>query len=376
MSRFFLSCENKQELVDLIEIAQALHDNYGYDVLYFDIAPLLSGGQSDSVEIGLFERQWRAKCIKGRLFKEMSVGLKLLTSFVNAFRLALLYYSNRAHFVLVGTPLLTYRLARILTFGNLRLVSYIRGVIAYSDENTSISSRIFLRFGKLKKFQFLSGLLSDYYASLVICIGNVTARFIASRGVPKRNIKVVGSVYCDKLLGGEGIKGEKTVVFVSSAFAFHGYEDAQQAQTALIRLIKNYISEQHPRLRFVVRPHPREANIYGPDLAKCLDLERGDPLIRYPSNALFISPVSTLIMELACAGRQSFIVADEFLHRRFGDWYEAVGVTPIRDWTRLIENYVGENIEEKQDFQGSISTKFQGSVVAQIAYEINGMART
>ena len=371
MSQFILSCENKQELTDLMAIAQALYDTRGHDVLYFDIAPLLSGAKGDSLESTLFKRQWSAKEIDGRIFKEMSAGLKLLASLINAFYLIFLYYTQRAEFVLVGTPLLTYRLARILTFGNLRLVSYIRGVIAYSDENTSVSSRMFIRFGRLMHLRAFASIFSDYYASSVICTGEVTARFVASRGVPVKNIKVVGSVYCDRLSGDEGKLGEKTVVFVSSAFAFHGYDDAQREQTALIRSIKTHMLTHHPEVRFVVRRHPREEErFYGSDLEECLDSEVGDPLTCYPSNALFLSPISTLIFEVAYAGRQAYIVSDEYFIQRFKSWYESVGLAPIVDWRSLIENYISGHEGQGQDFQGAFSIQYKGSVVAQIAREL------
>lgn len=371
MPQFILSCENKQELADLMAIAQCLHDAHGLEVFYFNITPLLAGGEGDSVDSFLFRRQWRAKAIRGYSFKKMPAVLKLLASLINAFYLAFLYYARRADFVLVGTPLLTYRLARILTFGNLRLVTYIRGIIAYSDENTSLSSQMFIRFGWLMRLRAFASILSDYYADLVICIGEVTASFIASRGVPEENIKVVGSVYCDNLSGEKGEDGEKTVVFVSSAFAFHGYDDAQQAQTKLIRLIRRHIEVHHPQVRFVVRRHPRESlSFYDHELAQCLDADLGDPLISYPPNALFISPISTLIFEVAYAGRQGYIVTDDFFEQRFKGWYDSVGLTPIADWRSLIGDYVGDCHMRRQDFQSSISAKYKGSVVAQIVREL------
>ena len=372
MPRFILSCENKQELVDLIAIAQALRDTQGHDVEYFDITPLLAGGKGEWVDTPLFKRQWCAKAIQGQAFKEMPAGLKLLTSLINASYLVFLYYSRRADFLLVGTPLLTYRLARMLTFGNLRLVTYIRGIIAYSDENTSVSSRIFTRFSKLMRLRAFASIVSDYYSDFVICTGEVTARFIGSRGVPTENIHVAGSVYCDSLTGDEGHKDKKTVVFVSSAFTFHGYHDAQQAQTAMIRSISEHLAAQHPQVGFVVRIHPREGlSCYDNGLAQFLDAAVGDPLTSYPSNALFISPISTLIFEMAYADRQSYLVADPFFVRRFNTWYKAVGVVPILDWRILIDNYVNGNAEQRQDFTNCISTRHKGNVVAKIARELS-----
>lgn len=374
MSRFILSCENKQELADLMAIAQALHDKHGLEVFYFNITPLLAGGEGDSVNTSLFKRQWRAKAIRGHAFKQMSAGLKLLASLINAFYLVFLYYARRADFVLVGTPLLTYRLARILTFGNLRLVTYIRGIIAYSDENTSVSSRMFIRFGRLMRLRAFASILSDYYADLVICIGEVTANFIASRGVPAENIKVVGSVYCDNLSGDEGEDGEKTVVFVSSAYAFHGYDDAQQAQTTLIRLIRKHIEAHHPQVRFVVRRHPREAlSFYDHDLAQCLDAEVGDPLTSYPSNALFISPISTLIFEVSYAGRQGYIVTDEFFARRFDAWYKSVRLDPVFEWRDVVDQYAAQEVNLRQDFSRAISISSKGRVVDRIALDVVGI---
>src|SRR5690606_3016142 len=117
--------------------------------------------------------------------------------------------------------------------------------------------------------------------------------------------------------------GPKVVVFVSSAFAAHGYADAQAAQTELIRILRN--EAVGARGGFIIRKHPREDDgIYSchEDLIGIVDSSGCNPLTGYPRDSLFISTTSTLIFEMAYAGRCSRIVANDFFMQRFFRWYQ------------------------------------------------------
>ncbi|MNJ23667.1 hypothetical protein D3C77_180570 [compost metagenome] len=374
MNNFIVSCENDQELVDLTRLARKLNEN-NFRVCFFDLAPMLGITASTSIDFDFYCSIYKSLGC-GRKFKSLSALPKLLIAILNAIKLIYIYYKSGARFVLIGTPLLVYRLARIITFGHLKTVSVIRGVVAHSEEATSLSSKLFIKFGRLARSKLFRSLFSDYYSSLVLCTGGVTRNFLLSRGVPVENIKVTGSIYCDSLAEGAGGKGggteKRLIVFISSAFAFHGYDDAQSAQSALIKKIRNFSDEIG--VDFVVRKHPRESlSFYVEDagLSGCLGNRDCDPLVGYPENTLFISTVSTLIFEMAYVGRSTCFIADDFFTIRFSSWYHAVGVTPVINWESVITEYskIGF-LRSGQELSGVLSVEFKGGVLDRCVREI------
>lgn len=374
MNNFIVSCENDQELSDLTKVACRLSEK-NFNACFFDISPMLGVKSSSTLDRGCYYSVFKSFGLKGKKFKELSALSKLIVSLANAFVLVFLYYRNRAGFVLIGTPLLVYRLARIITFGNLKTVSVIRGLVAHSEEATSISSKVFMRLGRLGQARFFRSIFSDYYSHLVFCTGRITRDFLLTRGVPEKNLRVLGSIYCDSLGGGEARSmpsARKLVVFVSSAFAFHGYEDAQKAQTELLRRAQKL--SRDVGVSFLVRKHPRESvDIYSsePDLLGCVDISNCDPLVGYPVDTLFISTTSTLIFELAYAGRKACIIADDFFLNRFLPWYKAVGISPIIQWDSLLNDYSRWGASNSiQDLSGVICIENKGFVLDACIEEI------
>lgn len=370
IKKFIVSCENSQELDDLRRLSAEL-EGRGYKAQYFDIAPML--GSPSLVSQSKFSTTFSGFGLS-RQFKKLSVLAKLFIATINALLLVSVYYKSRSRFVLIGTPLLVYRVARIITFGHLKTVSLIRGVIAHSEASTSVSSRVFMKFGFLARSRALKSLLSDYDSSLVLCTGAVTRDFLFSRGVSKENIDVVGSVYCDSLDMSKSQKAtvEPVMVFVSSSFAFHGYDDAQSRQTELIAKLKA-VAERNG-IKFIVRKHPRESiEFYNGEsgLQGCIDDSISDPISSYPENTLFISTASTLIFEMAYAGRNASFVADDFFARRFAAWYSAVGMDPCRDLDRLASLYrQGERCNVGGDLARVLELKYKGRVVSQSVTKI------
>lgn len=371
MNRFIVSCENGQELSDLLEIAKSLED-YDFEAIYFDASSYL-GVDKITSELACFSEVYASFSFFGKRFKSLSPWSKLFIAFLNSLKLIFLYYKYGVKFVLVGTPLLVYRLARILTFGNLKVVSLIRGVLVHSEKDTSLSSKVFMKLGWIGRSSILRAVISDYYSSLVFCTGKVSRDFLVGRGVPPENIRISGSIYCDSLVDDveRNLIGPKVVVFVSSAFAAHGYADAQAAQTELIRILRNEAAGA--RGGFIIRKHPREdEEIYSchEDLIGIVDSSGCNPLTGYPCDSLFISTTSTLIFEMAYAGRRSRIVANDFFMQRFFRWYQGVGVDPVLDYKNLIRSYFRGSEMNAQDLTGVISVEHQGAVADFCAREI------
>lgn len=372
MNVYIISCENEQELSDILCLKKELRDN-GLDAIYFNMAPLLGGLSFHNTIHCNFIKIFDSISMSKREFKKLSSSIKLFASFINALVLIVLYYRSGAKFILIGAPLLTYRLARILTLGKLKTVSVIRGVIVYSENNSSVSSKMFMRMGALARSRLFRSIFSDFYSHLVFCIGESTKDFLISRAVPSSHIRISGSLYCDSLVNNTNstVDSKKSIVFFSSAFASHGYPEAQAAQTRLIRNIKKLATEN--ACSFTIRKHPREdLEIYlnDDDLINDLDSSVQNPLIGYSSNALFLSTVSTLIFEMSYIGRHARIISDDFFSDRFSNWYRNVHIKPIMNLECLIRIYSESGEIPYQNLSNAISLDNHGEVARYCCEEI------
>ncbi len=378
MRKIVFSCQNNQELEDLSLVAVDLKANHNAIPVLYDVSGLM-GEDFDPAVVGRFSIHYSGVEVFKKKFNELSAGKKLLVSLVNALNLLRVCLKERSRVCIIGVPLLVYRLASFLGLGQLTMISYIRGIIAQSGDETSLSSKLYRRFGWLCVGP-LKRIVSDYYADKVICIGRVTHDFVTSRRVPERNVKVVGSVYCDSRLEvgtGEKIcKAEKKeIIFLSSAFAAHGYIDSQSAQTKLALNILEYLNSNFSpdEFRFVVRKHPREsADNYQEveRLGGVIDSGGLDAIVSYAANACFLSPVSTLLFELAYLGRSVALVADEHFLSRHAEWYSRLNASPMVDWRVLVLNIM--RVDEAGKVYGFelndiIDTKNKGRVVAEFS---------
>lgn len=371
--KLLFSCENAQEYRDINLLMQELVKESNAEVMYFNLTSASGISTKEGYgDDGLFT-EYNAVRIFNKVLRDLSPLLRLITSFIIALQILWICKTRKIDRVVIGAPLLPYRIARMLSFGTVHYISIIRGIIAQSTEKTSLSSRIFIRYQRLAKFNWLRKILSDYYADTVICTGEVTEEFLISRYVPKNNIRIIGSIYSDyyaKTLSNSTFAqaGNKSVVFITSAFEWHGDVAAQQAQIGLVSEVKNYLeSIEGVECGFIVRKHPREsldAYALEENLTSCVDISDGDPFEVYPPNALFISTVSTLIFELLSQGRYARLVADDFFLNHYRCWYESVGITPVTEWRSLIDDYfVNDGFLLEDGLGRVISSKYKGHVV-------------
>lgn len=369
------SCENTQEFYDLNLLMSELYHEHKSRIIYFNLSKTTGVPTKENGSGDYWTKEYNSIRVFNNDLKQLSPLKKLITSLINALYLFYICIVNKVDRVVVGVPLLSFRMFRLLSTRRIKLISLIRSVIAQSEKNTSLSSKIFLKYGSINRFGWIKRLLSDYYADKVICVGETTRLFLLSRSVPDNNIKVIGSVYCDSKAECINVTGEKIIVFISSAFEWHGDSEAQYAQTELIRNINNYLSVKYRgrAYKFFIRPHPREAGgtyTKESDLVSFIDY-RNDPISDYPSNTLYISVVSNMIFELNALGRQSRLISNEYFLEHLSRWCAAIGISPIVNWERVLDDYLLDNLKSEQKcLDNVISKKYAGFVVSEISNEI------
>lgn len=384
MKKVLFSCQNAQELEDLILVATELKHKHNVTPVLYDVSRLMGKEFEDGLVKSFPVRYTGIRLFK-ESFKDLSALKKLTLSFVNALNLIRICLKERCSICVIGVPLLVYRLMGGLALGRLTTISYIRGIVAYSGDETSLSSKVYLRLRRLAKIRILNRVISDYFADIVVCIGRVTKDFIGSRGVREGDIKVIGSVFCDSRLEAckqpsvnQGVG--KELVYLSSAFAAHGYEESQYAQTHLVLGILRFLNSKYSsdQFKFIVRKHPRESSSFYEEFQReggLVDDAAGDASQSYSSDALFLSTLSTLIFELAYLGEKTALISNDFFVSEHGEWYAALGAKPVVEWEKLLDEHLsGGQTSRIQGFEldNIISTQHKGRVVSDFSNLILG----
>lgn len=351
----------------------------GYFPIFFDLSES-TGTPFSEADLSGFDRVYRGIKLPKKKIHQLSPLNKVLVSALNAIMMIFSEKKEKCTLRIIGVPLLTYRIANSISGKKVKCFSYIRGIIVKSGESTSLSSKVFLKYGFLKSI-FGYKVFSDYYADQVLCVGNITKKFVVSRDVPEENVKVVGSIYCDAKYASKrpleaSNLSKPAIIFLSSAFARHGYIRSQAAQLELISKISNYLKTRfgEGEVEFIVRTHPREdINLYQGYICPfdLVDSSGKDPLMSYPEKRLFISPMSTMLFELAYLGELTALIGSNDFLDEHGDWYEGVGAQPILEWEKVIEKFfygklVRSHCNEALNLEKNISSVNKGRVIDEI----------
>jgi hypothetical protein len=375
MRSVVFSCHNNQELIDLSEALVSLKEEGVEDIVFFDLSSFY-GEYLDPELLNRFSKRHKAILSRRGRFKNMGAAGKLFFSILFAFQLLFVCRKYKSSTVVVGVPMLVYRLAGLFSFGRLFVMSYLRGIIIESPKEVSVSSRLYFILKKVALGR-AGRVISDYYADRVICIGDTTKDFVIGRSVPEANVVVLGSIYCDQRysatlkLGSVHAKPVRQVVFISSALAAHGYVESQKSQTELIKAIYEAVCSCSGSfdVKFIVRQHPREDSaIYSEILEMGIDVDNSglDSTVIYDSGTLFVSPLSTLLFELAYLGRRAMLVSNEALFTTHSAWYRGIKAEPVLKFEQGMHEYLcgGRVGYLGFDLSQIISTKHRGDVMA------------
>lgn len=370
MKKVIFSCQNNQELLDLAIVAEIVKRNENIIPILYDMTSM-TGFPLDKKKCEYFDKKYGSISFFFISFSRLNIIFKVIISLINALNIIRIMKQEKSTLCVTGVPLLTFRL---LGFFGVPRISYLRGVIAQSEKNTSVSSKLFHWLKNVSDKKPLIHILSDYYSEDVICTGSVTESFLKLRSVPSKNIHVLGSIYCDshrnKSNEQTGVK-QKCIVFLSSAFGMHGYNNSQKYQLDLImdinQILKNNFEAED--YKFIVKKHPREViNTYKNMPESILVDDVFHDVLNYPSETLYISPISTLLFELAELGRKVALISNNDLLREHGEWYRAMHITPELDHLSVLRSYMSNNEMEQSNIVGLnyiICDKYRGNVVGE-----------
>lgn len=321
-------------------------------IILFDLLPLFEYSFNFEEFSDVIERRISPIKIFNDNIKKINFAKKLISSVINSIFLLIVMLFFRSGTLVTGVPLLTHRLARAFSFGLVKSISLLRGVVAYTTPETSTSTKLITTFKKvpfsieiLKKLKLL-----EFDADYIICNGPVTSKFLKERSI-SGTIKTIGPLDADRLL--LNIQDEETqlsdkapmLAYLTSAYAWHNdYEAAEMQFSQIYRIVDEITEEErYKSINLEIIVHPRDnfsayesrfggnsrihISQYGLHGATKVDKKR----------TMFISIASTMSFELDYLGYRSYFFVDETLYNKYQPWYEATGVSPLKSLSEVLE---------------------------------------
>lgn len=320
-----VSCENAQELCSLIGILKGVNARF----FYFDVAGFYS-----SVNVAL-PKSWtvfRARQVFEGKFSELGLFKKYMNYIGFAVQLLLLIFRLRPVLLVVGVPLIFFRLQRFFSGGRVKVISVLRSVVFGSPPDARLSNfkRLLMRLG-----------LVGYSADVALCVGESTARFARSQSFDE--VLSVGPFDADAYLSkhpacGYTYPGDYDVlVFIGAAYSWHGDSDSELQQSVCLSDLKAHCACLGKR--FIYLEHPRgnladeashEIDVMRGGMPACLDL-----IEAHKGRVYFVSMLSTMSFELSYLGFPCcFYVTDTFLGK-YSFWYLAQHNVAFTDLSKI-----------------------------------------
>lgn len=322
--RIIVSCENPQEFFSLVSVLQGVSAR----IVYFDVMRFYSS--ANVVIPNDWERIRARQVFRGRL-SDLGFLEKLLNYIFFTIQLLFLIFWLRPALLVVGTPLIFFRLQRWFSIGGVKVVSILRSVVYGPSSNVKV--------GCFNRFLMWSG-LSGYSADFALCVGASTVNFARSQSFGE--VFAVGPFDADNLLVKHpayslAYPGDYDVlVFIGAAYSWHGDSESEEDQSICLSDLKEHCARLGKR--FIYLAHPRgavsreifsEFEVMQGGLPVCLDLIRANH-----GRVYFISMLSTMSFELSyLGGACCFYVTDGFLCK-YSSWYS---VQSNRAFTELSE---------------------------------------
>lgn len=354
--KVIISCENAQELCSLITILEEVDAQF----FYFDVANFYS-----QVNI-IPPKNWTvfpARQIFDGKFSELGLFKRYMNYIAFAVQLLLLILRLRPVLLVVGVPLVFFRLQRFFFARRFKVISVLRSVVfgCASDVRVSRFKRLFMRLG-----------LVGYSADVALCVGESTARFARSQNFDE--VLSVGPFDADGYLNkhpacGYAYLGDYDVlVFIGAAYSWHGDYDSELQQSICLsdlkahcaRLGKRFIYLEHPRGN-VAHEASHELDVIRGGVPACLDL-----IEAHQGRVYFVSMVSTMSFELSYLGFPCcFYVTDAFLNK-YSSWYLAQANMVFTDLSKIDfgRGYV--------DFSSVFESRYKGHVCKEASSTIKG----
>jgi hypothetical protein len=310
---FIFSCENDNELKDLITLIKE------------EKGPLFS----------VFWDLRRQKQIE---YDKNNFDIVLSGRF-SWLKIILLKITFRDIKFVTGVSLFKFRLYSVLL--RLKHISYLRASVLF-DSKAERRVELIKSSLLLKKFNFLY----PYSADSLFVVDSETKEYISRLTKPNQAIKVVNSIArMDFLLALKNNKYQKTdkVVFVTTAFSWHGYTELSIFQIEIVNKLYEFFGDN-----LVVRMHPRDLIDHYRDIPNDIIDDR----VHFHHNdyfgASFITTISTLPHDYRELWIDGFYIDCSHKDINLKNWYSQRSIKPY-SIDQIMNNYAHMRVSPENE---------------------------
>jgi len=321
-----VTCEKQQELDDLEKVIVELRKvDESISVFLVNLTHFTGEALVPSLEI--FDEIISPKALFTKAYYKLGLFKKVITIFYGIKTLLSLIKKKHITHVLYGVSIVFFRGLSFIPLRKYKTFSYIRSTIT-SDN---------LKRQKLPNFiiRLLNSiwLTKTYTADYFFCMDDSTKEYI--RGLypesDEYKIQKIGSIYSYDLLMTRALRQDEiqederkttNICFLSSAFSWHGDEQAGNEQLfiieELLRKVQQFNLSTLGDLRMTIKLHPRDSIETYNDLIEEEGLEiLSEMNIKgLDDSYCFISVLSTMSSELSMAGFKSLYVCNDFFKKK------------------------------------------------------------
>lgn len=204
--------------------------------------------------------------------------------------------------------------------------AYIRGVTFDPATSVGISDQV--SRGRIGRF-VPQRVVATYHADRVFTVGEMNRRFVIGRGMSPDAVDVVGPVWLADLEGAAPTAAQPRTIFVTGAWAAHGFQAEHDAQTKMLASVAEHWRRDS---ELVIRVHPRDGYDYRAD-ARFADVALstelpGEFLASLRSGDVLVAPLSTLAFEALHLRAAVAFYSDDQATRSYNHVYDWLGIVP------------------------------------------------
>ncbi|TDN55625.1 hypothetical protein [Scandinavium goeteborgense] len=267
-----------------------------------------------------------------------------IKQFVLLIYLVLLY---RPDVIFSGYPLLKHRLINVISFGSVKHFSYLRGLFADASNYKGFSDLLYL---KIKRIPSLLK-INNFQCDKIITISNLNVNFLLARSVSKELIDLIEPPWLENIKekrksnrGNIGFYNDRTIYFVSQAFAVHSSMDAAKSQLEFAIELKHKLKDKG--IELIIRKHPRDYTVYEDYGFSINKAPSYDFIEMLHENDILISPFSTMAFEASYLGVNSIFYSTPELDKSYARVYKNIGITPLYDVIDIVNVLLNDDFKQ------------------------------
>jgi len=279
-------------------------------------------------------------------FKTVSLFKKIVLILKNGLQLRKIIRNENIDILLSGVPLIFHRFA-ILAKHRIAHIAYVRSLLFGALSGTSISDTIFFitqKISLLRKIRFVK----NYYADLILTVGEVNKQILIRKGIPATNIVVCGPIGLKHArdIQQSAVSKKTDLIFITAAYKWHLYKEGDDDQTRNLETICELIAGKYKdKFNLIIRVHPRDDQTQYSRLQKTysfiteINQEPVSEFLKYTAGGkILISSLSTLAFEWMYLGGTAYFFSSPYLDRALKPIFNLVNITPIYDFDILLDH--------------------------------------